>query len=244
MEKNSLKTKEEISRLCSLTGNLQRRLDLKYFTSENDRIREMMREASPVEEPVIPLFRLLGEKRNKGKNKEESRCELEIKQSLKEPQANTMIDINPFLYASVNTINLTWVKAEMRPIDTPTEGVIKQLKKPKASIIKGVVLYNKCQCECELKVPEAGAVIDQELIKRRKEEEHENRMSIMRAAERETSRNVFQRLGRDSQPKNLLEVFRNYEALEEVEDKEAKILKWVDVSPSQLGYVGGDVRMK
>ncbi|KAM1104093.1 hypothetical protein ACFX19_012699 [Malus domestica] len=66
----------------------------------------------------------------------------------------------------------------------------------------------------------------------------------MRAVEEETSRNVFQRLGGDSQPKNLSEVFRNYEASEEVEDKEANIPRWVDARPSQPAYTGGDVRMK
>ena len=36
MEKISLETRGEVSRLCSLTGNLQRRLDLEYFTPENN----------------------------------------------------------------------------------------------------------------------------------------------------------------------------------------------------------------
>ena len=66
----------------------------------------------------------------------------------------------------------------------------------------------------------------------------------MWAAEKKTSKNVFQRLGGDSQPKGLSEVFRNYEASEEVEDKEAKMPKWVELRPPQPSYVGGDVRIK
>lgn len=54
----------------------------------------------------------------------------------------------------------------------------------------------------------------------------------MRAAEKVTSRNIFQRFGGDSEPKGLSEVFRNYEAFEEIEDKEAKMSKWMDVRPS------------
>ncbi|KAM2602285.1 hypothetical protein TB1_039703 [Malus domestica] len=69
-------------------------------------------------------------------------------------------------------------------------------------------------------------------------------MNIMWAAEKETSINVFQRLGGDSQPKNLLEIFRNYEDSEEVEDKESKTPRWVDVRPPQPSYASGDVRMK
>ncbi|RXH93057.1 hypothetical protein DVH24_013633 [Malus domestica] len=43
-----------------------------------------------------------------------------------------------------------------------------------------------------------------------------------RTAGRDTSRSVFQRLGGDFQPRALSEVFRNHEASEEAEDKEAK----------------------
>ena len=49
----------------------------------------------------------------------------------------------------------------------PTEGAIKLSEKPKAAIIKGVVLCSQCQCEYELEVPATGAIIDQKLIKRR-----------------------------------------------------------------------------
>ncbi|KAM2824503.1 hypothetical protein COP1_034406 [Malus domestica] len=73
MEKISVETIGEVSRLCSLTGNLQRRLDLEYSTPENNRTREMMREASHVMKPVIPLFSLPKENGNKGKNKKGSR---------------------------------------------------------------------------------------------------------------------------------------------------------------------------
>ncbi|KAM1462825.1 hypothetical protein ACFX1R_049167 [Malus domestica] len=72
MKINSRETREDISRLYSLTGNLQRRLDLEYPTPENDHARTMTNEASPVNEAVIPLFPILEEKKDKGKNKEES----------------------------------------------------------------------------------------------------------------------------------------------------------------------------
>ncbi|KAM1041829.1 hypothetical protein ACFX2C_030959 [Malus domestica] len=72
IEKISLETNGEVCRLCSLTRNLQRKLDLEYYTLENNRTKKMMREARPVKEPVIPLFPVLEEKRNKGKNKEKS----------------------------------------------------------------------------------------------------------------------------------------------------------------------------
>ncbi|KAM1849004.1 hypothetical protein ACFX14_013071 [Malus domestica] len=86
MERNSLKTREEISRLYSLIGNLQRRLDLEYSTLGNDNVIEIIREASPVEEPVIPLFSLLEEKRDKGKNKEESRASQPVLKEILEPK--------------------------------------------------------------------------------------------------------------------------------------------------------------
>ncbi|KAM1733500.1 hypothetical protein ACFX11_019094 [Malus domestica] len=67
----TLETRGEVSRLYSLIGGLQRRLDLEYFTPRNSHAREVMREANPEKEPVIPLFPLLEEKKDKGKNKEE-----------------------------------------------------------------------------------------------------------------------------------------------------------------------------
>ncbi|XP_048429796.1 uncharacterized protein LOC125472423 [Pyrus x bretschneideri] len=101
---------------------------------------------------------------------------------LKKPQANMMIDTDPFPEALINMINLNWaengkgkatweVKAEGRQVDRPTQGTIKLPEKPKAVIVKGLVLCNKCQCECELEVPASGVIIDQNLIRRRKKEE-------------------------------------------------------------------------
>ncbi|KAB2608815.1 S2-RNase [Pyrus ussuriensis x Pyrus communis] len=158
--------------------------------------------------------------------------------------ANMRIDMDPFLEARINMINLTWVekgkgkpiwevKAKRRQVDRLTKGTIKLPEKPKVTIVKGLILCSKCQCECELEMPASEVIIDQELIRRREKEEQETRRSIMRAAENETSRN----------PKNLSNVFRNNEASEEVEDKEAKIPKWVEVRPSQPSYEGGNIRM-
>ncbi|KAM2816866.1 hypothetical protein COP1_041054 [Malus domestica] len=70
MENITLETRGKVSKLYSLTGSLQRRLDLEYSTPKNGYAREVMREASPEKELVIPLFHLLEEKRDKGKNKE------------------------------------------------------------------------------------------------------------------------------------------------------------------------------
>ncbi|KAB2620592.1 receptor-like protein 12 [Pyrus ussuriensis x Pyrus communis] len=200
-----------------------------------------MKESSLVMKPVIPLFPLLEEKGNKGKNKEGSRIsqpvfeeilEAELpdplfslnsrgqsgqertkdwiqdlivkgKLLLEKPQANIIVDTDHF--PEINMINLTWaekwkgkatweVKAERRQVNRPTKRAI-----------------NKCQCECELEVPAARAIIDQELIRRREKERLEACISIMRTAEKETSRNLFQRLEIDSQPNGLSEVFRNYE---------------------------------
>ncbi|KAM1315999.1 hypothetical protein COP2_020020 [Malus domestica] len=67
--------------------------------------------------------------------------------------------------------------------------------------------------------------------------EQDARRSVMRAVEKETSKNVFQRrLNRDSEPKGLSKVFKNYEVSEEVEDKEAKMPKWVEVRPPKPSY--------
>ncbi|KAM2524388.1 hypothetical protein PS1_031115 [Malus domestica] len=68
MEKISLETKGEVSKLCSLTGSLQRRLDMEYSTPKNDYARGVTREANPEKEPVIPFFPLLEEKNGKNKN--------------------------------------------------------------------------------------------------------------------------------------------------------------------------------
>ena len=178
-------------------------------------------------------------------------CEPRTKWLPKELQADT----TPLLQAPVNMINLTWaekrkgkamweVKAKRRPVNRPTKGVMKFPEKPKATIVKGVVLCSRCHYECELEVLTAEAILDHELVKRKEKEEQERRMNIMQTNEKKTSRNVFQKLEGDSQPKNLSEVFRNYEASEEVEEKEAKVLRWKEVIPPQPSYVGEDVRMK
>ncbi|KAM2778986.1 hypothetical protein COP1_014303 [Malus domestica] len=67
-----METRGKLSRLYYLTGSLQRRLDVEYSTPINGHAREVMREASLEKELVIPLFPLLEEKRDKGKNKEKS----------------------------------------------------------------------------------------------------------------------------------------------------------------------------
>ena len=53
MKNITLETRREISRLCSLTRSLQRRLDLEYSTPKDGYAREMMKEASPEKEPVL-----------------------------------------------------------------------------------------------------------------------------------------------------------------------------------------------
>lgn len=68
-------------------------------------------------------------------------------------------------------------------------------ERPPATVIKGVVLCSKCQCEYELEVSTSGTIIDQELVRRKEIEEQDASRSVIRAAENETSKNVFQRLG-------------------------------------------------
>ncbi|KAM1453266.1 hypothetical protein ACFXTO_002899 [Malus domestica] len=102
-----------------------------------------------------------------------------------------------------------------------------------------MVLCSRCQCECELEIPPAGVLIDHELIRRKEEEEgKEAREKARRTTGRETSRSVFQRLGGDSQPRALSEVFRNHETFEEVEDKKAKGLKEREIRHPQYGHAG------
>ncbi|KAM1750792.1 hypothetical protein ACFX11_008986 [Malus domestica] len=92
-----------------------------------------------------------------------------------------------------------------------------------------MVMCSKCQCECELEIPPAGILIDHELIRRKEEDERRRaHEKIKQATKKDTSRSVFQRLGGDSQPKALSEVFRNHEASEEAEDMEAKIWRGTD----------------
>ncbi|KAM1814915.1 hypothetical protein EV2_028993 [Malus domestica] len=72
VEKDSWETKEKISRLFSITGDLQRRLDMEYSSLEKKQAKVIIGEASPTKELVTPTFPVLSEKRDKGKNKEES----------------------------------------------------------------------------------------------------------------------------------------------------------------------------
>ncbi|KAM2917185.1 hypothetical protein FF1_046020 [Malus domestica] len=68
MERISLETKGEVSRLCMLTGNLQMRLDLEFSTPKGAQRSGI----SPVvirSEPIIPLFPLLEEEKDRGKKK-------------------------------------------------------------------------------------------------------------------------------------------------------------------------------
>ncbi|KAM2051883.1 hypothetical protein ACFX16_033450 [Malus domestica] len=68
MEKISLETKEEVSRPCTLTWNLQRRLDLEFSTPKGAQ-GSGMSQVTIRSEPVIPLFPLLEEETDRGKKK-------------------------------------------------------------------------------------------------------------------------------------------------------------------------------
>ncbi|KAM1326576.1 hypothetical protein ACFX14_011104 [Malus domestica] len=68
MEMISLETKGEVSRLCMLTGNLQRRLDLEFSTPKGAQEGGMSQSITR-NEPIIPLFPLLEEGRDRGKKK-------------------------------------------------------------------------------------------------------------------------------------------------------------------------------
>ncbi|KAM2913709.1 hypothetical protein COP2_044331 [Malus domestica] len=68
MERISLETKGEVSRLCMLIGNLQRRLDLEFSTL-NGAQRSGMSQVITRNEPIIPLFPLVEEERDRGKKK-------------------------------------------------------------------------------------------------------------------------------------------------------------------------------
>ncbi|KAM2777571.1 hypothetical protein PS2_009899 [Malus domestica] len=77
---------------------------------------------------------------------------------------------------------------ERRLADKPTEGIIKMPETPKAAIIKGMVLCNKCQCECELEIPPTGILMDHELIRRKEEEKRkEAREKVRQATRKDTS---------------------------------------------------------
>ncbi|KAM2796753.1 hypothetical protein COP1_007848 [Malus domestica] len=72
-------------------------------------------------------------------------------------------------------ISMAWVEKrkekvareieEGRLANKSTKGVIRLTKHPKAAIIKWMVLYSKCQCECELEISPAGVLMDHELIR-------------------------------------------------------------------------------
>ncbi|KAM1029349.1 hypothetical protein ACFX13_042564 [Malus domestica] len=151
----------------------------------------------------------------------------------------------PFSEAPINMINMAWAEKgkgkitreaeEERLAEKPTEWVIKLPEYPKAAIIKGMVMCSKCQCECKLEIPPAGVLIDRELIRIR--EAHEK---IKQAARKDISRNIFQRLGGDSQPKALSEIFRNHEASEEAGDMEAETLK--DANHPQNGHMEREIK--
>ncbi|KAM2432437.1 hypothetical protein ACFX1W_019640 [Malus domestica] len=68
MEKISLETKGEVSRLCTLTENLQRILDLEFSSSKGAQ-ESGMSQVTIRSEPVIPLFPLLEEEKDRGKKK-------------------------------------------------------------------------------------------------------------------------------------------------------------------------------
>ncbi|KAM1626783.1 hypothetical protein ACFXTN_013742 [Malus domestica] len=68
MEMISLETKGEVSRLCMLTGNLQRRLDLEFSTPKDAQGSGISRVITR-DEPIIPLFPLLEETGDRGKKK-------------------------------------------------------------------------------------------------------------------------------------------------------------------------------
>ncbi|KAM1353398.1 hypothetical protein ACFX2H_032895 [Malus domestica] len=156
----------------------------------------------------------------------------------------------PFSVAPINMLKMTWAEKgkgkitreeEERLAEKPTEGIIKRLEYPKAAIIKGMVMCSKCQCECELEVPSAGVLIDHELIRRKEEDtRREARERSKQATKKDTSRSVFQRLGGDSQPKALSEVFRNHEASDEAEKMEAKVQRGAD--HLQNGQMGREVK--
>ncbi|KAM1137717.1 hypothetical protein COP1_035697 [Malus domestica] len=169
-------------------------------------------------------------------------------------QPDEVVIVNPvfpFSEAPVNMLNMTWAEKEKWRIireeeegelaKRPMEGIGKPSEYPKAAIIKGLVMCSKCQCECELEIPPAGVLIDHELIRRKEEDtKREAREKIKQATRKDTSRSVFQRLGGDSQPKALSEVFRNHEVSDEAEDMEAKLRRSTD--QLQNGQKGREVR--
>ncbi|KAM1100264.1 hypothetical protein ACFX1Q_007487 [Malus domestica] len=126
--------------------------------------------------PIIPISLSLVREKDDG---EEEREKLNASQLDEEMTLAKYAD--PFSDAPVNMVNLAWAEKgkgkvaeeteEGRPKDKSTKGVIKLPEHPKAAIIRGMVLCNRCQCKCELKVPPAGVLSDHELIRRKEEEE-------------------------------------------------------------------------
>ncbi|KAM1720610.1 hypothetical protein ACFX14_022140 [Malus domestica] len=159
---------------------------------------------------------------------------------------------DPFSEAPIHMISMAWAEKgkekvtreeERRLVEKPTKGVVNLPEYPRAAIIKGMVMCSKCQCECELEISPTGDLIDHELIRRNEEEKRkEAHERARRTAGRDTSQSVFQRLGSDSQPRALSEIFRNHEVPEEAEDKDAKKPKEKGVEHSQYGHMGREVR--
>ncbi|KAM1486177.1 hypothetical protein ACFX2I_000408 [Malus domestica] len=73
MEKITMETRGEVSRLFSLTRILQKKLELEYFTPRDGYARDPTREANLDKGPMILLFPLLEEKKDKGKKNEDAR---------------------------------------------------------------------------------------------------------------------------------------------------------------------------
>ena len=193
------------------------------------------------------------EKASTGFKKETNLVPPEGKRLKTSPPKELMVNkpVVPFSEVPVNMINMTWAEKgkeritrepeEKRLVEKPTGGVIETPEYPKAAIIKGMVMCSKCQCECELEIPPDGVLIDRELIRRKEEDvRREAREKIKQATKKDTSRSVFQRLGGDSQPKALSEVFRNHEVSEKAEDMEAKIRRGAD--HPQCGQMGREIK--
>ncbi|KAM1135446.1 hypothetical protein ACFX2J_044279 [Malus domestica] len=193
------------------------------------------------------------EKASTGSRKETDLVPPEGKRLKTSQPENVVVDkpAVPFLEAPINMISMAWAEKgkekitreveEGRLAKKPTGRVIKSPEYPKAAIIKGMVMCSKCQCECELEIPLAGILIDHELIRRKEEDgRREAHQKIKQATRKDTSRSVFQRLGGDSQPKALSEVFRNHEASEEAEDMEAKTRRNAD--HPQYGHMGREIK--
>ncbi|KAM1759286.1 hypothetical protein ACFX11_008299 [Malus domestica] len=128
--------------------------------------------ADLVVRPTIPTsLPQLGEKDDREKKKV-------ITSQSEEAMADKNTD--PFSEALVNMISMAWAEKgkekvtneeeEGRLADKSTGRVVKPPEYPKATIIKGMVLCSRCQCECELEIPPAGVLIDHELIKMKEEE--------------------------------------------------------------------------